>query len=146
MTADSGPNHEGIHTVTSEVAVYVNWGRLIADCRCGDAREVEIGQRQMTCVDGHVSALVWPPNTPQIMAALNERTSDKRKNWFPRNHPLALVGGLPHGQSVRDLQEETEQGEAADAAMLADRRADLLGQLKELGVTPDEALVALKGV
>lgn len=130
----------------TDVPVYINWGRFIAECPCGDAREVLPGQRAETCAAGHAMTLHWPGNAAQIMAVLSERLSDKRRNWFPRNHPLAIQLGQPHGQTVDELRAETEQGEEADAAALADRRAILLGQMKEAGITPDEALAALKGV
>lgn len=125
--------------------VYINWGRFVCECICGDARVVEIGQKTMTCVNGHTSDLVWPDGIAQILAALGERTSEKRRNWFPKDHPVAVATGQPHGQSVRELKAEAEAGEAADAAGLADRRAQLLAQMRDLGVTPDEALAALKG-
>lgn len=138
--------------------VYVNWGRLVAECDfpgCGDARVVDIGQPTMQCCvgdgrqgnqcPGHVSDLDWPADLPQVVTALNERTSDKRRNWFPQGHPVAVATGQPHGQSVAELQAEAEAGEAADAAFLAERRAELLGQMRDLGVTSDEALAALKG-
>jgi hypothetical protein len=128
--------------------VYVNWGRAIADCWCGDARTVEIGQTQMTCCigngcPGHVSDLAWPGNMPAILAALAERTSNKRKNWFPPGHPLALAGGYPHGQAPDDLRAETAAGEEADAQMVADKRAQLIAQLRELG-TDDEIVNDLR--
>lgn len=124
---------------STEAPVYVNWGRLVSDCICGDAREVELGQEQMTCVDGHPSDLAWPPDAAQILAALAERLSDKRKNWFPRNHPLALAAGLPHGQTPAELRAETAVGETADAQMLADRKAVLVAQMREFGLDVDAA-------
>lgn len=129
-----------------DVPVYINWSRFVVDCPCGDAREVEPGQRTVTCVDGHLLELQWPGNAPQIMAVLGERIAVKRRNWFPKNHPLALALGQPHGQTLDEVRAETEAGEAADAGALADRRVALLAQLKDAGVTPDEALAALKGV
>jgi hypothetical protein len=136
-----------------ESPVYINWGRFVADCPapgCGDAREVEPGQKTMTCCvgencPGHTSDLGWPTGVPQVMAALQERISEKRRNWFPDGHPFAVAAGLPHGQSVAELRQETERGEAEDADMLARRRSELLGQMKKLGVTPEEALNVLKG-
>jgi hypothetical protein len=128
--------------------VYVNWGRLVIECEapgCGDARGVEIGQKTETCVNGHVLDLEWPDNLPQILAALSERTSDKRKNWFPKNHPLAVATGQPHGQSVRELREEAVAGEEADAQTLADKRAFVLEQARALDIPAEQVLAALKG-
>jgi hypothetical protein len=122
--------------------VYVNWGRLVADCWCGDAREVEIGMTTMTCCvghgcPGHVSELEWPHNMAAILAALDERLSSKRKNWFPSGHPLALAGNYPHGQTPDDLRAETDVGEEHDARMVAQQRDALVAQLRALGSTDD---------
>lgn len=122
--------------------VYVNWGRVVAECRCGDARTVEIGQQTMTCCvghgcPGHDSDLVWPNGMPAILAALAERLSDKRKNWFPPGHPVAAAGGYPSGQTPDELRAETAAGEAADAQAIAERRAALLDELRRLDAGED---------
>lgn len=125
--------------------VYVNWGRIVANCSapgCNDAREVEPGQPGMQCCvgegcPGHLSDLVWPDNMPQILAALAERVSDKRKNWFPAGHPLALAGGIPAGETPDELRAETAAGEAQDAQRVADKRAALITQLLQLGSGDD---------
>lgn len=122
--------------------VYVNWGRLIAECGypgCGDAREVEPGQTTVTCCvgpgcPGHTSELVWADSIPAVLAALDERLSDKRKNWFPAGHPLALAGGFPQNQTVDELRAETAAGEQRDADAVDDRRTAVIAQLVELGV------------
>lgn len=126
--------------------VYINYGRFVVDCPCGDAREVQPGERSTACVEGHALNLEWPDNAAALMAALSERVNVARRNWFPRNHPLALDLGKPHGQTPDDLRREAEVGEARDAAAIADRRAALLAELKDAGITANEALAALKGV
>jgi hypothetical protein len=126
--------------------VYINYGRFVVDCPCGDAREVQPGERTTACVDGHPLDMEWPADAAALMTALAERISVKRRNWFPRLHPLALQLGKPHGQTPDELRRETETGEAADAAALTDRRAALLAEMKDAGITADEALAALKGV
>lgn len=128
--------------------VYVNWNRMIADCpapECTDAREVAPGQTAETCVNGHAFDLQWPDSIGQVMAALAERTSDKRKNWFPRNHPFAVASGQPHGQSVRELHQEARAGENADAAALAEKRFRVLEQARELDIPVEQVLAVLKG-
>jgi hypothetical protein len=117
--------------------VYVNWGRIVAECWCGDARVVEIGQQTMTCCispscPGHTNDLEWPDNLPAIVTALSERLSEKRKNWFPPGHPFAIAGGYPTGQTPDELRAETATGEAADAQVIAERRAALLEELQRL--------------
>lgn len=123
-----------------QAQVYVNWGRLVADCGwtgCRDAREVEIGQRTIRCVIEHVSDLAWPTDMPAILAALAERTSDKRKNWFPKGHPMARLGNFPAGQTPDELRAETAAGEKDDAQVLAEKRKGLIAQLRELGTDED---------
>lgn len=87
--------------------MYVNWGRLVADCgSCSDARTVDPGQRMMRCVGGHSTELVWDPTLPAVMTVLAERPEEKNRNWFPSDHPLALRIGQVHGQTVTELQHE----------------------------------------
>lgn len=128
--------------------VYINWGRLVADCpepHCTDAREVEIGDVSMTCAAGHPAELEWAEGIAPVLAVLAERTSPKRKNWFPPGHPLAVLAEQPHGQTVRELREEAEAGEAADAQHLADRRAQILEQVRVADIPLEDVLAALKG-
>lgn len=125
--------------------VYINWGRLVADCPCGDAREVKIGDTAMRCDGGHVNELVWADEIPRALAALEERTADRRRNWFPRDHPYAVRTGQPHGQSVRALREEAAAGEEADAQHLAEQRARILAEVRAANIPIDVVLAALKG-
>lgn len=128
--------------------VYINWGRFVADCSsvdCTDARELEPGQADMTCISGHPSRLDWPDNAAQLMAVLQERLSDKRRNWFPAGHPLAVNLGQPHGQTLDELRAEADAGESADAQALADKRAQVLAQVQALNIPLDDVLTALKG-
>jgi hypothetical protein len=144
-----------------KAVAYLNHNRWVADCPapgCTDARAVypedqsgipsPVRLSDQVCAFGHAFTIDMPPVEveAQINAAMAERISKWRRNWFPRNHPRAISSGRPHGQSIRELREETEAGEAADAEALAAKRAALLAQMRELGVTPDEALSALKGV
>lgn len=99
--------------MSAETQVYVNWGRLVADCgrpECSDARTVEPGQAAMVCVMGHQSALLWDDALPNVVAELSERGEERRRNWFPRGHPLATTTGQPHGQSLSELRDEHAAG------------------------------------
>lgn len=123
-----------------QAQVYINWGRFVADCSnggCTDACEVQPGQTTMVCFYGHRTRLVWPPNPEQLMAVLAERISDKRRNWFPTNHPLAVVTGQPHGQTIDQLKAETQAGEQADAEAIAAKKRRLLADLREFGLEVD---------
>lgn len=143
-----------------KAAAYLNHGRWVADCpeaHCTDARAVYPEDADgnpsparvlnQVCKAGHAFTIEMPPAAleAQLVAAVSERLSQHRMNWFPKNHPLALLLGAPHGQTIRQLREEAERGENDDAERLAERRAQLLAQMRDLGVTPDEALAALKG-
>jgi len=140
---------------------YLNWGRWVADCPvggCTDARAIyptdANGQPtggppilDHVCTGGHRFAVDMPPPEfeAQIVAALSERVSEKRRNWFPRGHPFAVLTGQPHGQTVRELREEAAAGEEADAQHLSDRRARILDEVRAAGFDLDVVLAALKG-
>ncbi len=91
---------------------YVNFGRWVADCplECGNALLVEPGQGSFFCQPpggcGHIGTLVWDANYAEIWRALEERQMPKTRNWFPKDHPLALKAGCPSGQTVEELREE----------------------------------------
>lgn len=97
-------------------AAYVNWGRIVGDCGlagCDDAVLLQPGQQAMQCVSGHVSDVQWDKGIPAVMSVLAERPEERRRNWFPKGHPLALATGQPHGQSIQELREEHRREVAA---------------------------------
>lgn len=144
-----------------DAPVYFNHGRWVANCPvpgCGDAVALHPQDRHtgvpsphpvlmQLCANGHDLRLVAPPEElrARIETALMERVSATRRNWFPRDHPYALANGWKHGETVDEIKRETDVGESADAEAVAARRAVLLSQMKEFGVTVDEALAVLKG-
>lgn len=91
--------------------VYVNYGRVIVDCPsgCGNAFMVPMGTSSMTCKGkndtgcGADFALVIPDNLSEIITELNHRPNSANRNWYPDNHPVAIRGNIPMGQSVTDL-------------------------------------------
>ena len=91
---------------------YINFGRWISDCPlgCGNAYGVNPGQLHFMCEVphgcGHIGILRWPLDAEKLWATLEMRPMPKTRNWFPRNHPLALRSGCPDGQTVNDLLEE----------------------------------------
>lgn len=121
----------------SRTQAYVNWGRLVADCAqpgCSDAVQLQPGQQAMFCVHGHPSAVEFDDALPAVMAALGERAEERRRNWFPRGHPLAVATGQPHGQSIDDLRAEHTKGVALDEQARAARREQLAAVLGEFGL------------
>lgn len=96
--------------ITSRARAYVNHGRWIAECPvdCGCALKLKPGQAAFHCPEcGTLSDIEWPGNSDEIWEVLNKRIAKKHRNWFPSGHTLALRGGLPHGQTVEELEEET---------------------------------------
>lgn len=101
--------------VTTSAMAYVNFGRWIADCPldCGNAAALEASQTTFYCNPpggcGHIATVVWPKNAVEIWEALNERPMPKTRNWFPKDHSLALRSGCPHGQSAKELRDEAKE-------------------------------------
>lgn len=99
--------------LTTRARVYVNHGRVIADCpreHCANAEKVERGQAVFHCTNcRQVADVEWPSNLDEIVAVLDRRPVPQTRNWFPSNHELALRSGCPHGQSVADLVAEAAE-------------------------------------
>lgn len=98
--------------ITNQARAYVNFGRWVADCPldCGSAMQLQPGQGSYHCVEcGHLATIEWPDNADDIWAALDERNAKRNRNWFPSNHTLALRSGSPHGQTVQELRDETQE-------------------------------------
>jgi hypothetical protein len=98
----------------AQARAYVNHGRWIADCPrdCGSAAELQPKATSYACVECKwIGSVEWPDNADEIMAALQERAVPRTRNWFPSGHELALRSNNPHGQSVKELMEETEENE-----------------------------------
>lgn len=117
---------------------YYNWGRFVAECPadgCGDAREVRPEQTTEQCANGHRFDVEWPADAARIVATLAQRP-EKYRSWFPKNHPLAVRTGQPHGQSLRDLNAETEWLEQREQDA-AGRAAKARAALAELGLDLD---------
>lgn len=96
--------------VTNKARAYVNFGRWIADCPtdCGSALQLQAQQGMFHCVEcGHIAPVEWPEDADPITEELAKRPAPRNRNWFPKGHDLALRAGLPHGQSVKELQDET---------------------------------------
>lgn len=113
-------------TISQEKArAYVYHGDWIADCPvpgCNSAEHLfrpvsPNGPRVMRADFFHCSAcgwqafIAWPRNMPEISQALMQRRVPHTRNWYPRDHPVAVRFGIPHGQSVRDLLDEQAEHE-----------------------------------
>lgn len=99
----------------AKARAYVNHGRWIADCpcECGSALSLEPKQTAYHCPECEwIGQVEWPDNADEIWEVLQERHVPRTRNWFPDNHFIALRTGSPHGQTVKELMQETAENEA----------------------------------
>lgn len=54
-----------------------------------------------------VAPIEWPAKADEIWSVLLERPVPSTRNWYPHGHVEATRLGLPHGQSIAELREET---------------------------------------
>ena len=93
---------------------YINHGRWIVDCPvCPSAEELprktENQDSLVQCQGCHqIIRISWPKNSQQLMRVLKERPIANR-HWYPTGYPFAMKHGIPHGQTVAELHEETLQ-------------------------------------
>lgn len=100
--------------ITNRARAYINFGRWVADCPsdCGSALQLQPGQTLFPCEECRRFAEIdWPDDPDGLWEALQRRPAPRNRNWFPSGHVLALKAGLPHGQSVQDLIDETAEHE-----------------------------------
>lgn len=104
---------------------YVYHGDWIADCPrdgCNNAeylfRSTTPGGPRVRRVDfyscshcGMEAFINWPPNMLELSQALMQRPVPDTRNWYPRDHPIAVRFNVPHGQTVADLLAEQEENE-----------------------------------
>lgn len=106
-----------------EVArAYVYSGEWVADCpregcsnveflhrpsRRGGPRDVQVGF-YLCSYCGAQAEISWPDTRHGILAVLARRPLPDTRNWYPADHPVAVRFGLPHGQSIKDLEDENE--------------------------------------
>lgn len=110
-------------TVEEPVArAYVYAGEWVADCpragcanveflyrpaRWGGPRDVQVPFYQCSYC-GMQADVSWPGNQHDLLAVLARRPLPDTRNWYPADHPVAVRFNIPHGQSVRDLEDENE--------------------------------------
>jgi hypothetical protein len=58
---------------------------------------------------GREAFVDWPGNMIEISQVLMQRPIPSTRNWYPHDHPVAVRFRIPHGQSVRDLIDESEE-------------------------------------
>jgi hypothetical protein len=108
---------------TPVARAYVYRGDWVGDCPragCGNVEflyqpQVMNGPRTLRrsfylCSNCGMQAMIdWPGNEHEILAALSARPIPQTRNWYPQDHPVAVNFRIPHGQSVRELIDESEE-------------------------------------
>lgn len=105
---------------------YINHGRWIVECQCGNAVEavpdpathqIKIGQKRYRCEpwgaeahpDGFCGAeytVIWPRNAKRIVAVLSHRPRRSNQNWLPGESVALLIAeNLEHGCQVPPEEE-----------------------------------------
>lgn len=108
---------------------YVYQGEWVADCPrpglepdrpgCGNVEFLHTPSRMNGPRDverpfylcsycGFQAKIVWPRRRNEILMALSVRPVPDNRNWYPKDHPVAVRFRIPHGQSVGELLEENE--------------------------------------
>lgn len=57
---------------------------------------------------GWQAVITWPDHEMEILAILSRRPVPQNRNWYPQDHPVAVNFRLPHGQTLRELEDENE--------------------------------------
>lgn len=94
------------------VRVYVNHSRWIAECPYGCGAALALTGRETTfhCTECQSILIIeWPDNADEIWEALMERKFPRFRNWFPKDHEMAIKCGLPHGQTPKELRDEAAE-------------------------------------
>lgn len=58
---------------------------------------------------GAQAEIDWPRREHEIMAVLSKRPIPGTRNWYPRDHEMAIRFRIPHGQSIKELEDENEE-------------------------------------
>lgn len=87
-------------------------GDWIADCGRDGCNGAELlinsktGERLafFSCSEcGFTGDIIWADKEAEIMEVMKFRPIRHTRNWFPKNHPLALKARCPHGQGIAEL-------------------------------------------
>jgi hypothetical protein len=108
--------------LAARARAYVYSGDWVADCprACGGVEHLydradprnptapRVVQRpEFRCsYCGMTAPIDWPPNMADILDVLMLRPVPHTRNWYPKDHDVALRFRIPHGQSIDDLRAE----------------------------------------
>src|SRR6266403_2999874 len=66
---------------------------------------------------GMQSGIDWPRREEAILQVLMLRPVPSNRNWYPKDHPVAVHFRIPHGQSIDDLLNENEEHKIDNAPL-----------------------------
>ncbi|MDT0387804.1 hypothetical protein [Streptomyces dubilierae] len=114
-----------VELIAAVARAYVYAGDWVADCPrgCGGVEHLydranprnPSSPRVMQKPEFHcsycqmVAPIDWPPNLAEITAVLMLRPVPHTRNWYPKDHDVALRFRIPHGQSVDELRAENRE-------------------------------------
>lgn len=100
---------------------YINHDRVVVDCPygCGNAYKLMKNTSVILCEEpkggcGQEFQVRVDDKMSDLLAELRKRPAKTNRNWFPENHPLAVRGNMPHGQTVADLAAEFDMMKAEE--------------------------------
>lgn len=109
--------------VAGPAFAYVYSGEWVADCPAG-CNNVEFlfmqsrmngprDQRRSFYLCSNCAfatdRIVWPRREHEIMEILSARPVPQTRNWYPKDHPIAIKFKIPHGQTPDELRAESEE-------------------------------------
>jgi hypothetical protein len=112
-----------VQLLTATARAYIYNGMWVADCPtgCGGTEPLFEAKRRggpktvrrtlfhCSYCRFATSRIEWPADEVALMTVLELRPIPHTRNWYPTNHEVAVRFGIPHGQSVRDLQDENAE-------------------------------------
>jgi len=106
--ADCPRNEEGTRSTDYRRRVCGNVEFLYQAQTMGGARVLR--RPFYLCSNCGMQAMIdWPDNEHDILAALSVRPVPQNRNWYPADHPVAINFRLPHGQTVKQLRDESAE-------------------------------------
>lgn len=66
---------------------------------------------------GYQAMISWPRRREEIVMALSVRPVPANRNWYPKDHPVAVRFNIPHGQTVAELMAENEQHNVSNESL-----------------------------
>lgn len=101
--------------LTTRARAYVYAGMWVAECpaRCGNVERLFVKDVRLSVFHcSHCNCMAdieWATDEAEIMAVLERRPVADNRHWYPASHELAIRANIPHGQTVKDLENENRE-------------------------------------